>query len=50
MEPVQFDREKFLDVIHLICDRIDAAELGRVKLHKALYFSDMIGLRTGFAH
>lgn len=42
MEPIQFDREKFLDVIHLICHRIDAAELGRVKLHKALYFSDMI--------
>jgi uncharacterized phage-associated protein len=40
---VQFDRSKFLDVIHYIVDAFDdPRELGNVKLHKALYFSDML--------
>lgn len=39
---VQFDRAKFLDVVHYICARCQPTELGRVKLHKILYFADMI--------
>jgi hypothetical protein len=38
----QFDREKFKDVIHHIVALTDPEELGRVKLHKVLYFTDMI--------
>lgn len=39
---VQFDREKFKDLVEYICGQCSAAELGAVKLHKVLYFSDMI--------
>lgn len=38
----QFDRQKFKDVIHYIVEKTRPALLGRVKLHKALYFSDMV--------
>lgn len=41
-EEIQFDREKFLDSIHYICVRCDPRQLGRVKLHKILYFADML--------
>lgn len=41
-ESVQFDRKKFLDIIHYISERCAADELGRVRLHKILYFSDML--------
>jgi len=41
-ETFQFDREKFKDVIHFVCTRCETAELGRVKLHKILYFADML--------
>lgn len=41
-EEVQFDREKFLDTIHYVCARGDPRNLGRVKLHKILYFADML--------
>lgn len=41
-EQVQFDREKLLAVIHYVCEKLPTAELGRVKLHKILYFSDML--------
>jgi uncharacterized phage-associated protein len=40
---VQFDRPKFLDVVHYIVAAFeDPRELGNVKLHKILYFSDML--------
>lgn len=35
------DREKLMDVVHWICANSDSSELGRVKLHKILYFVDM---------
>lgn len=38
----QFDRQKFKDVIHHVVAMTRAEELGRVKLHKVLYFTDMI--------
>lgn len=38
----QFDREKFKAVIHYIVAATRPDELGRVKLHKVLYFSDML--------
>jgi len=41
-ERIQFDRAKLLDVIHYICAKIPTAELGRIKLHKILYFTDML--------
>ncbi len=37
-----FDRNKFKYVVHLICSRCRPEELGNVKLHKVLYFADMI--------
>ncbi len=40
LEP-ELNREKFLAVVHYVCDRCDPAQLGRVKLHKILYFLDM---------
>lgn len=41
IEP-KFDRDKFRDVVHFVCDSCDVHELGNVKLHKILYFSDML--------
>lgn len=45
-EDIQFDREKFKDVIHYIVDYVAAHHgteaLGNTKLHKALYYSDML--------
>lgn len=41
-EGFQFDRQKFLAVVHHICARQKPSDLGRVKLHKALYFADML--------
>jgi hypothetical protein len=38
----QFNRQKFKDVIHYIVETTRPEELGRVKLHKCLYFTDMI--------
>ncbi|MCH8168861.1 MAG: SocA family protein [Proteobacteria bacterium] len=40
-EGFQFDRNKFLDVVHYIAGSCRPEELGRVKLHKILYFADM---------
>lgn len=37
-----FDREKFKDVVHFICSNCAPEDLGNVKLHKILYFSDMM--------
>ena len=42
LEPIQFNPEKFKDVVHYVCSKCSAANLGAVKLHKVLYFSDMI--------
>jgi uncharacterized phage-associated protein len=41
-ENVQFDRATFKDTIHYICAKCPVDELGKVKLHKVLYFADMI--------
>jgi len=38
----QFNRQKFKDVIHYVVANTRPDELGRVKLHKVLYFTDMI--------
>ena len=40
--PVQFDREKLKEAICLLASHCAPAELGNVKLHKMLYFSDML--------
>src|SRR5438132_10773844 len=39
---MQFDRAKFKTVILYTCAKCDASQLGAVKLHKVLYFSDML--------
>ena len=41
MNAVQFDYLKFRDVVHVIAERCPIDQLGRVKLHKTLYFADM---------
>jgi len=41
-ENVQFDRAKLKDAVHYICAKCPVDELGKVKLHKILYFADMI--------
>jgi hypothetical protein len=45
-EKFQFDREKFKDVIHVVVDHVAARygteALGNTKLHKILYYSDML--------
>lgn len=40
MKP-EFNREKFKAVVHYLCSRGDS-DFGRIKLHKALYFADML--------
>lgn len=42
MSKQQFDREKFKDAVHYIVEHTRPEELGRVKLHKTLYFADMM--------
>lgn len=37
-----FDRARLLDAVHYICSRCSREELGNVKLHKILYFADML--------
>lgn len=39
---VQFDREKFKEAVWLIASYCPPDELGNVKLHKMLYYSDML--------
>lgn len=41
-ENIQFDRAKFEAAVHYICATVPVEELGRVKLHKVLYFADML--------
>lgn len=38
----QFDRQKFKEVILYVCSCCRSEDLGAVKLHKVLYFSDML--------
>lgn len=40
--PVQFDREKLKEAVWLLADYCPVEELGNVKLHKMLYFADML--------
>ena len=45
---VQYDRHKFRELVHYVCDQVDPDTLGTVKLHKVLYFADMWHfLKTG---
>jgi uncharacterized phage-associated protein len=37
-----FDRAKFKHVVHYVCANCSPEELGNVKLHKVLYFADML--------
>lgn len=39
---ITFDRPKFKDVVLYVCNSCQPSELGNVKLHKVLYFSDML--------
>ena len=39
---IRFDRRKFKQVVHYICAHCDADKLGNIKLHKILYFADMM--------
>ena len=39
---ITFDRSRFKTVVHYIISQCDPDTLGNVKLHKILYFSDMI--------
>lgn len=45
-----FDKNKFVDTVHWICDHFSSTPeaLGQVKLHKILYYADMLRyLETG---
>jgi len=45
---VQFDKAKLLEAVYLVCSSADPGQLGNVKLHKILYFADMMRfLETG---
>lgn len=51
-EQIQFNRQKFKDVVHYVVDYVStkysSEALGNTKLHKVLYFSDMLHyLATG---
>jgi uncharacterized phage-associated protein len=39
---ITFDKTKFMATVHYICAQCKPDELGNVKLHKILYFADMI--------
>jgi antitoxin SocA-like protein len=45
-EHFQFDRERFKDVVHYVVHyvgrNLDPEKLGRTKLHRVLYFADML--------
>ena len=38
----KLDFERLVDVVHYVCSKCDPSELGNVKLHKILYFADML--------
>lgn len=47
-ENFQFDRQKLMAAVHYVCSRQSPSNLGKVKLHKVLYFADMLHfLRDG---
>lgn len=47
---VSFNYEKFLTAVHFVCAECTDGSLGRVKLHKILYFADFLRyLETGEA-
>lgn len=39
---MQIDREKIKSLLHYICETCTPDKLGAVKLHKVMYFSDMV--------
>jgi uncharacterized phage-associated protein len=39
---IVFNREKLKSVVHYVCSQCEPHELGNVKLHKILYFADML--------
>jgi uncharacterized phage-associated protein len=41
-QEIHLDRSKLLNVVHYVCAACDGDKLGKVKLHKILYFSDML--------
>lgn len=41
-EYVRFDRAKLKAAAHYVCSQLKPSELGNVKLHKILYFADML--------
>lgn len=41
-EGIQFDRQKFLAVVHYVCRRQKPSDMGRIKLHLVLYLADMM--------
>lgn len=38
---MKFNREKFIALVHYICRKCDPAKLGKTKLHKILWLSDV---------
>ena len=42
----ELDHQKLKDVVHYICSKCSPEELGNVKLHKILYFSDMLHFQS----
>jgi uncharacterized phage-associated protein len=48
MKPIQFNREKLKAAVWLIASHCPPEEMGNVKMHKTLYFADMMAyLNTG---
>ena len=39
---ITFDEDKFSKVVHSVCSKCEPDRLGNVKLHKILYFADML--------
>jgi uncharacterized phage-associated protein len=39
---IRFDESKFIEVVHFVCANAGPDALGNVKLHKILYFADML--------
>lgn len=38
----KLDYDRLQDVVHYVCSKCEPSELGNVKLHKILYFADML--------
>jgi uncharacterized phage-associated protein len=39
---INFNREAFKGIVHYVCANVDPDALGNVKLHKIMYFADMM--------